>query len=98
MKYLTIGGELYHQVKTSFIDVFIHNCTNFQSLVDRGANVEVAGEYVTVINTSPHRHVNVRDIDNHEITSLTIATDGDLDHSQAIPVIIIMDQYSYHVK
>ena len=72
---------------------YTHNRTNRQSLVDQGDNGGVDGENVTVINTSPHRHVNIWGIDNHDITSVTIATAGALVHSQAVPVIIVW----YHI-
>ena len=67
-------------------------------MVDRVANVGIAGEDVTVLNTFPHRHVNIQGIDNHNITSILIATVGDLDHSQPDPVFIIIHQYAYHGK
>ena len=73
-----------------------HNCTHCKSLVGRGANGGVAGEDVTFINISPHRHVKIQGIDNHEINSVHIATVGVLDHSQDGSIIIIMHQYIYH--
>ena len=79
MKYFTIDGKLYCQVKTSFIYVSTHNYTYCQLLVDRVANGGVSGEDFTVINRSPHKHVNLRGIDNHGITSVIIGTIGALD-------------------
>ena len=67
-------------------------------MVDWGANVGVSCEDVTVVNTSPQRHVNILGIDNHDITSVPIATFGAFDCSQSVPVIIIMHQYEYHRK
>ena len=45
-----------------------------------GAIGGVAGEDVTVINTPPHRHLNIWGIYNHEFTSVPINTIVDLDH------------------
>ena len=53
---------------------------------------------VTVISIYPHQNVKIRGIDDHEITSVTIATVGALDNSQDGPAIIIMNQYAYHGK
>ena len=45
------------------------------SLIDRGANGSIAGADVRIIETnSPVRSVNVRGIDNHELTSIPIVT------------------------
>ena len=98
MKELTIYEKMYPQFNTTFICVYTHSHTYFQSLVGRGDNGGVTGEYVTVVNATPHRHVNIRGIGNHKITSVPIYTVGDLAHSQAGPVIIIMHQYAYHGK
>ena len=75
-----------------------HNCTHCQSLVGRGDNGIVDGEDVTVINTPPHRDVNIQGIDIHGINSVQMFTVGTLDHSQTGPVIIIFHQYEYHGK
>ena len=55
-------------------------------------------DYFTVINTSPHRKVNIRGIDNHEINPVTISNIGALDHSHYVTVIIIMHHYAHHGK
>ena len=78
IKELIIERNIYFQVNTTFIYVSTQNITNCQSLADRGANGRVAGEDVTVINIYSHRHVNIRGIDNHEITSVNIDTIDDL--------------------
>ena len=67
-------------------------------MIERVANGGIPGEDVTVVNTSPQRHINIQGIDNHDITSTPIATVGALDHSQSGPVIIIMKQYRYNGK
>ena len=60
MKELIIDVKLYGRINTAFIYISIHNHTYCQSLVDRGDNVGVSGQYVAVANTSPHMHVNIR--------------------------------------
>ena len=50
---------MYHQINTSFIYVYNHNCTYFQSFVEHGANKVVAGKCVTGINTPPHIYFNI---------------------------------------
>ena len=98
MKDLTIDRKLYRQFNTAYIYVSTHNRTHCHSLIDWGDNGEVSGGDVTVINTSSQRHVNIRRIENHEITSVPIATGGALDHSQSDSVTIIMYQCEYNGK
>ena len=76
MKYLTIGGKLYHQDNTTFIHVSTDDRTHFQSLFDRGDNGWVVEKDKNVIKTPPYRHVSIQGIDNHYITSVLIATAG----------------------
>ena len=73
-----------------FIYVLTHNRTYFQSLVDQCDNGGVVGEDVSVGNTSPYRHVDIRGIDNYEINSVPIATVGSLAHSKAISVTSLL--------
>ena len=63
------------------------------SLVDRGANGGLAGNDVRVIFKS-NRSVDVRGIDNHEITGLDIGTVGGVVDTHKGPVIAIMHQYA----
>ena len=65
------------------------------SLVDRGANGGVAGNDVRVIWTHPHQSVDVRGIDDHEVTNILIITAGGIDTTQFRPVIAILHQYAY---
>ena len=39
--------------------------TNKYSIIDRGANGGVSGDYVRIININPDSKVDVRGIDNH---------------------------------
>ena len=49
---------------------------SLHSLVDRGANAEIAGNDVRVICKGPSKTVNARGSDNHEITSIPLVTAG----------------------
>lgn len=46
------------------------------SLVDRGANGEVAGNDVRIIEKHPDKTVKIRGIDNHEVPYTPIVTAG----------------------
>ena len=84
--------EKYREVNTTYIYMSNHNHPHCKSFFDWGDNGGVSGEDITVINTSPQMHVNIRGIENNEITSVPIDTIGALNHSQAGPVIIIIHQ------
>jgi hypothetical protein len=64
-----------------------------QSLVDRGANGGVAGSDVRIIFKT-NRTVDIRGIDNHQVTDIDIGTVGGVVESQKGPVIAIMHQYA----
>jgi hypothetical protein len=66
------------------------------SLIDRGANGGIAGADTRIIERHPHRMVDVRGIDNHEITSTPIVTAGAVAKSQRGDVILIMHQHAYY--
>ena len=59
IKELASYGKLYLHINNSLIYVSNHNHTHFQSLVDRSSNGGDSDEDVTVINKSPHWHVNI---------------------------------------
>ena len=93
---ITPNGKIYRCANntiiysTSNIDR-VHN----QSLADRGANRGVAGEDTRVISCDPHRNVDVRGIDNHEITSIPIVSAGGVTTTLQGEIIIIMHQCAY---
>jgi hypothetical protein len=62
------------------------------SLINRDANGGIAGIDTRVIEHHPHRTVDIRGIDNHEITSIPIVTAGAVAQSQRGDVILIMHQ------
>jgi hypothetical protein len=63
------------------------------SLVDRGANGGVAGNDVRIIFKT-NRTVDIRGIDNHQVTDIDIGTVGGVVQSQKGPVIAVMHQYA----
>lgn len=67
------------------------------SLIDRGANGGVAGQDVRVIHKT-NRSVDIRGIDNHQVTDIAIGTVGGVVTTQKGPVIAIMHQYALHGK
>jgi len=77
--------------------VSAHALTENSSLVDRGAYGGVGGEDVHVLpmGLSPHKHVNVRGINNHEMTDIPIAGVGGVTPTQRGDVIAIFHQYAY---
>ena len=63
------------------------------SLVDRGANGGIAGSDVRVLFKT-NRTVDIRGIDNHELTDINIGTVGGVVDTHKGPVIAIMHQYA----
>ena len=63
--------------------------------MDRDTNGGIAGNDVRIIETnSPVRTVNVRGIDNHELTSIPIVTCAGVVTTQKGPITLIMNQYA----
>ena len=52
------------------------SCSSQHSLVDRGANGGVADSDVRVIETHPDHKVDIRGIDDHQISAIPLVTDG----------------------
>ena len=74
-------------------NVSAHRSSSPRSLVDCGANGSLAGTDVRVISKT-HRSVDVRGIDNHQLTDIAIGTVGGVVPTQKGPVIAIMHQYA----
>ena len=72
----------------------IHKSSKDGSLVDRGANRGIAGGDVRIIEKTGCS-VDVRGIDNHQITDIPIVTAGAVVTTQQGPVIVILHQYAY---
>ena len=95
-KELVIDGTRYRAVNVACIYSvsFSHRTTMAASLIDRGANGGIAGDDVRVIDKTMWM-VDVRGINNHEVSGLPIATVGAVILTQHGPVIAIMPQYAY---
>ena len=72
------------------------SCSSLHSLADRGTNGGVAGSYARVIETHLDRKVDIRAIENHEITVIPLVTVGGVTSTIRGEVILIMHQYAYH--
>ncbi len=93
---IVINGLKYHQVQSHCIyySVSLHKLHRVGSLVDRGANGGIAGDDVCIIEKSDQT-VDVRGIDNHQITNIPIVTAGRVVKTQHGPVVAILHQYIY---
>src|SRR5688500_1226286 len=67
------------------------------SLVDHGANGDIAGDDVRII-AKTDRSVDIQGIDNHRNNKIAIVTAGGVINTQKGPAIAIMHQYAYTGK
>jgi hypothetical protein len=74
---------------------FYQKATNVNnlSLIDRGTNGGVAGEYLRVLFRTIS-NVDIKDIDNNRVTDIGIGTVGGVVQTQHGPVVAIMHQYA----
>ena len=75
---IALNERTYQAINTT-VTYFLskHDRTHAQSLVNRGANGEVAGEDIRVICKYPDRKICIRGINNHEIIDVpSIAAGG----------------------
>jgi hypothetical protein len=96
---ILINGHTYvRQVQSHEVRYTMSHASrrNQGSLIDRGANGGIAGSDTRVIERHPHRTVDIRGIDNHEISSIPIVTAGAVVRSQRGDVVAILHQYAYH--
>ena len=95
---ITLDGKTYREVNTvqqqGYCIANYNGCKKGETLVDRGANGELAGSDIRVINKTG-RSVDVIGIDNHTVNDLPIVTAGAVVNSQRGPVIAILHQYAY---
>ena len=66
--------------------------------MDRGANGGVGGSDVRVIETYADRKVNIRGIDNHEISAISLVTSGGVTATITGEVIVIMHHMHIMVR
>ena len=72
-----------------------HSSSHYGSLIDRGANGDLAGSDVRILE-STGRTVSVTGIDNHELPGLDIVTCAALLHTNHGKVVLIMHKYAYY--
>ena len=72
--------------------------SSHHSLIHRGANGEVLGRDVRVIENHPDSKVDIRGIDNCQISAITLVTDGVVTTSIKNEVIVSMHQWACHGK
>lgn len=96
---ITINGKVYREVGKHVIYYLSKVSRSYVDyLVDRCANGGVAGNDVRVIDKHPDRTVDVRGINNHEITSIPLVTAGGVTSTTSGEVIVIMHQHAHHGK
>ena len=66
--------------------------------MDRGANGGVAGSDARVIDTYPDHNVDIRGIDNYQISAIPLETAGGVTSTITGEVIAIMHQHAHHDK
>ena len=72
--------------------------SSLDSVVDREANGGVVGNDVRIIAKHPDSTVDVRDINNHGISSILLAAAGGVTLTTLGELIIIMHKYECHGK
>jgi hypothetical protein len=84
--------------KQEYMDSSVQaSCRKKNSLIDQGANGGITGIDTRVIECHSHQTVDIRGVDNHEITtSIPIVTAGAVARSQPGDIILLMRQYAYH--
>ena len=93
---IVVNGKQYCQVQAHciFYSVSSHKSQKAGSLVDRGANGGIAGDDIRIIEKLDQT-VNVRGIDNHQITNIPIVMARGVIKTQHGPGIAILHQYTY---
>ena len=72
-----------------------HSSSHYESLIDRRANVGLAGSDVRILERTG-RTVSVTGIDNHELPGLDIVTCAALLNTNHGKVVLIMHEYAYY--
>ena len=70
--------------------------SSLHSLVDKGANGGLVGSDVRFIETHPDRKVDIRCVDNHQISDISLVTAGGLTTTTKGEVIVIIHQHAHH--
>ena len=91
-----------HMAQVSHVEDVYHvsnteQCHNFKSLIDRGANVGIAGDDMRLIaNDDPIHTIGLQGIDNHEIPQLNIGTCCAVVCTQRGEVILVFNHYVHN--
>ena len=81
--------------QTHIYHVSKHSSSHYGSLIDRGANGDLAGSDVRILERTG-RTVSVTGIDNHELPGLDIVTCAAVHHTNHGKVVLIMHGYAYY--
>lgn len=98
---MTINGVRYRSVNITSITYDVNGRRHSPisgSLQDRGANGGIAGHDMRVLDKIPGRYVNIRGVDNHELTEIPLVTAAGVIDTSAGPHIGIFHQYAHHPK
>ena len=82
------------QIQVCQCYLFQHTNHTNQKLVDHGANGGLAGSDMRGIHRT-YRKIKIQDIDNHEVTGLTVLTAATLLNTSLGKVIGIFNEYAY---
>ena len=100
---VTINGKTYREC-SQHVTCYITKSSrsSLRSLVDRGVNDGVndgvSGSDARVIETRPDHKVDIRGVDNHEITAMPLVTAGGVTSTITGKVIVIVNQHAHHGK
>ena len=73
------------------------SCSSLYSLIDSGDNVGVSGSDFRVVETRPDRKVEIRGMNNYQISSIPLVTTG-VPTTITGEVTLIMHQHAQHGK
>ena len=94
-----LNGNSYRECSQHLIYcVTKSSLSSHHSLVDRRANEEVSGSDVRFFENHTDRKVEIRSIDNHQISAITLVTFGGVTITITGKVIVIMHQCANHGK
>ena len=89
-------SDIFSPMATYHVSALQHS-NKMGSLIDRGANGDIAGAGCHVIKET-HCFINVKGIDNHFMQKHPIVTAGGVTNSNKGPIILIMNQYALSGK
>ena len=94
---ITMNGKTYRDCIQHVIYYVTKSSRYSQhSLVDRGANGGVTGNDVRFIETHPDRKVDIRGIDNYQISDIPLVSARGVTTTITNEVIVIIHQHAHH--